>query len=267
MDAPFIAWSHASVSAVVFRGLQTQMMPGLSTQTMLGMTLCSMLTVAKKFYWPIYDLMHGTKPEDFADAKWYTETSAWIADSMLLLGCVFLLCHRQRGGKSEVDDKEVEDDFGRSQTRFVWYSVSDRLGPPPTYLHWAVIYLVTALLAFLAILMQVKFSFAALRAVASRDPTTCFAVVINFMRGVALLPQLHLSRRIGYVAPGAAVWIAMKGAVDLVELVADGISFTEICYFLGDITTFLLVSDYLWLFVKSRARGRVVVEIPDALDV
>jgi hypothetical protein len=266
MEAPLIAWGHASVSAFLFRGLHGKMMPGLSTQTILGMALCSVITVSKKFYYPVYDLMHGTRPQ-FIDAEWKSETAAYIVDSMLLLGCVYLLRQRQRGAKSEADDKEIEDDFARSQTRSVWFGISDRLGPPPTYLHWAVVYLATALLSFLAMWAQVKFSFVVFLGWASTHPTTMLAIVINFMRGVALLPQLHLSRRIGHVSPGPAVWIAMKGIVDLVELVADGFSFDEISYFMGDMLTFLLVSDFLWLFVKSRARGQVVVEIPDTLEV
>jgi hypothetical protein len=267
MDAPLIAWGHASVSAFLFRGLQTRMMPGLSTQTMLGMTLCSVMIVSKKFAFPVYDLMYGRRPQEFDEADWYSETAAYIIDSMLLLGCVYLLRQRQRGAKSEADDKEIEDDFGRSQTRSFWFSISDRLGPPPAYLHWAVVYLATALFSFLAMWAQNKFSFVALLGWASEHYTAMLAVFINFMRGVALLPQLHLSRRIGHVSPGPAVWIAMKGLVDLIELVADGISFNEVCYVMGDIMTFLLVSDFLWLFVKSRVRGQVVVDIPDPFEV
>lgn len=237
------------------------MMSGLSTQTMLGMAICSFLAVAKKFYYPIFDVMHHrTRPT--IDAEWTAEMLGWLADAILLSCSVYLLTQRQRVNKSRTDDKDVEDDFARRQTRFVWFKMFDR--SPPANLHWGAIYLATIVLSFLAIFAQVKFSPATMFDWARTRPTAMIAVVINFLRGVALLPQLHLSRRIGHVAPGPALWIALKGVVDLMELVSDGFLFTEICYFMGDILTFLFSSDFLVLFIRSKARGQAVVEVgPD----
>jgi hypothetical protein len=71
-----------------------------------------------------------------------------------------------------------------------------------------------------------------------------------------------MSRRAGYVSPSLALWIAMMGVVDVVELLADGIFFSELCYVIGDVISFVIISDFMWLFIKSRLKGKAVVEMP-----
>jgi len=260
-----VAWSHASVSAFLLRGVQREVMLGLSGQTLLAMACSAVLTVAKKLYFPITaDLIH-LKPLA-EDAEWYPETAGWVVDTVLLLCCTRLFLQQRVSAKSALNDKELNDDFGRRQTRSLWFTMSRQQRPPPTYLHWSLIYIAAALLAFLSAWGQVGFDLSALGKWAAERPTAMIAIFVNFLRGLALLPQLHMSHRTGHVAPGLALWIAMMGSVDMIEfindLVADGFVLSDACYCIGDAITFLLVSDFLWLFIKSRARGRTAVEMP-----
>jgi len=260
-----VAWSHASVSALLLRGFQKEIMLGLSGQTLMAMVCCAVLACAKKLYFPITeDLMHLQPLQE--DPEWYPETAGWATDMVLLLCCMRLFLQRRVSAKSALNDKELDDDFGRRQARKLWFTMSRQQRPPPTYLHWSFIYITAALLAFFAAWGQVGFSLSALGKWAAERPTAMIAIFVNFLRGLALLPQLHMSHRTGHVAPGLALWIAMMGSVDMIEfvtdLVGDGFKLTDACYYIGDAITFLLVSDFLWLFIKSRARGRTVVEMP-----
>jgi hypothetical protein len=261
-----VAWAHASISAFLLRGVQREVMQGLSGQTILAMTCCAVLTVTKKLYFPITaDLIYLTPIRE--DAEWYPETAGWIVDTVLLICCMRLFLQQRVSAKSALNDKELNDDFGRRQTRSLWFTMSGHHErPPPTYLHWSIIYITAAFLAFLSAWGQARFESSALCKWAAEQPTAMIAIFVNFLRGVALLPQLHMSHRTGHVAPGLAIWIAMIGSVDMIEfindLVSDGFALSDACYCIGDAVTFLLVSDFLWLFIKSRARGRTLVEMP-----
>jgi hypothetical protein len=196
------------------------------------------------------------------DAIWEFEASGWAVDAALLLCCTYSLLARTMAGKPSMNDKDSEDDFGRSQMRSIWFNLPGRRGPPPTYLHWCLVYAATLFLAFFAAFVNVGFSVFALGRWTRSHPTGSMAIFANTLRGVGLLPQLHMSRRAGYVSPGLAFWIAMMGVVDVVELVADGIFFTELCYVIGDMISFMIVSDFMWIFIKSRLKGKAVVEVP-----
>lgn len=171
-------------------------------------------------------------------------------------------------GKPSSDDKDLEDDFGRSLTRYIWFKVRGVSRSPPAYLHWSLIYVASTLLTVLGAWASSGFSVPALCEWASDRPTAMFAIFVDFHRGVGLLPQLHMSRRSGYVCPGLAVWIALMGVANIVELLADGFVFMDVSsYVTADIISFALVSDFMWIFIKSRMKGQKVVELPLSYDV
>jgi hypothetical protein len=259
-DAVFVAWIHASLSGFLFRGVQKDFITGLSRQTLLAMTVCSMVLVMKKLWYPLHNLVKGGT---FVESSvWEFETTGWVVDAALLLGCTYSLLARTLDAKPSASDKGCGDDFGRSQMRSIWFQMPGRKTPPPTYLHWCTVYAATAFLAFFAGLANAGFSVFALGKWARRHPTGSMALFINILRGVGMLPQLHMSRRSGYVSPGLALWMAMMGVIDVVELLADGIFFTELCYVIGDVITFVVISDFMWIFIKSRVKGKAVVEVP-----
>jgi hypothetical protein len=271
MQAPLVAWSHASLSAFLFRSFQKELVSeaNLSVQTLHAMTLCSSLVFIQCLFFPVYDLLHFTWPS-YEDPALAYETAGWAVDAALLLSCVRLIRQRQIGKKSAPNDKDIEDDFGKSHTLHVWFSVCGPQSPPPPYLHRYLVYFATSCLAFLAAWGQSSFSFFTLAAWALERPTAMIAIFVNLLRGIGLLPQLHYSRRIGHVASVVALWIALKGVVDIVEFGADlhdGIAWSDVCYFFGDGIAFLLVSDFLWLFIKTRAAGQAVVTIPTDSEV
>jgi hypothetical protein len=232
------------------------------------MTMCSILVFIQKFVYPVYDILHFTWPD--VDAQWAAYTAGWTVDAALMSSCVHLVWQRHIGKKSAPSGKDVEDDFGKSQTLYVWFSAYGPQSSPPVYLHWYLVYLATVGLAFLASWVQCSLSLFTLAAWAYERPTAMIAVYVNLLRGVALLPQLHYSRRIGHCAPAVALWIALKGLVDIIELIGDlidGVEWSDACYFFGDAIAILLVSDFLWLFIKTRAAGKAVVTIPGEPDV
>jgi hypothetical protein len=265
MDAPFVAWTHASVSGFLFKGVRMNSISGLSGQTLLAMTVCSMTLMMKKLWYPLHRMIN--QGELRVDVVWKCETSGWLVDAAFLICCTYSLFWQTIEAKPSANDKDSEDDFGRSQVRWVWFNLPGLKRSPPAYLHWCVVYAATIFLTVFAALTNVGFSIVALCSWAQRHPTGSMAIFINILRGIGLLPQLHMSRRTGYVAPGLAAWIAMMGVVDLVELLADGIFFTDLCYVIGDIISFVVVSDFMWIFIKSRLKGKAVVEIPQEYEV
>jgi hypothetical protein len=200
------------------------------------------------------------------DGVWECEIGGWAIDAALLLGCTYSLLMQKTKAKPATDDKDSDDDFGRSQMHYSWYK-SGRNHTPPAYLHWCLVYAATALLWFVVALTNVGFSLFALRTWVWKHPTGSIAIFVNLLRGIGLLPQLHMSRRAGWVSPSLASWIAMIGVVDIVELLADGIAFSDLCYIIGDLISFVVVSDFMWIFIKSRFKGKAVVEIPSEYEV
>jgi hypothetical protein len=265
MEAVALAWTHASVSAFLFQGVRNGFVSGLSGQTLVAMTICPVLAVAKKLYFPVCDLLAGKSYTE--NTAWQLETAAWVVDVAISLGCVYLLFLRNTGEKAASKDRLSEDDFGRSHTRDIWFDMLRQRRYPPKHLHWYLLYLVTAVLTALAAWGQVGFSLSMLAAWASERPTAMMALYFNFLRGIGLLPQLHLSRRAGHVAPSLALWMAMKGTVDIIEVLLDGILYTDACYLIGDVIAFLCISDFMWIFLKSKIRGQSVVAIPTSLEV
>jgi hypothetical protein len=219
-----------------------------------------MTLIMKKLWYPLHQLVNqGTFS---VNAVWKYETAGWAVDAALLLGCTYSLFTRKKDAKPSENDREDEDDFGRSQMRCIWFNLPGRKCAPPTYLHWCFVYAATAILTVLAAWVNVGFSIFALGTWVRRHPTGSIAIFVNLLRGIGLLPQLHMARRAGHVSPGLAFWIAMVGVVDIVELLADGIALSDFCYIIGDVISFVVVSDFMWIFAKSRFNGKAVVEIP-----
>jgi hypothetical protein len=260
MDAVFVAWTHASVSGFLFNGIRKNVIAGLSGQTLLAMTVCSLTLVMKKLWYPL----HG---RGSLNTEWALETTGWAVEAVLLLCCAYSLFAQKMEAKPSTHEKDSEDDFGRSQMRCIWFNLPGLTRLPPTCLHWCIVYAATLFLAFFAAFVNVGFSMFALGRWVRGHPTGTMAIFVNTLRGVGLLPQLHMSRRAGYVSPGLAFWMAMMGVVDVVELLADGICFSELAYVIGDIISFVLISDFMWLFIKSRLKGKAVVEVPHNYEV
>merc|ERR1719291_900674 len=183
---------------------------------------------------------------------------------------MLMLARAKRDMKSDCatgSRSDDADDFGRSFVRGCWFKMFGYGKPPPPMLHWAVVYAGVCWLSFALATASTGFSLPALWAWATDRPTAMFALLINSTRAFALLPQLHMSRKTGVVAPGLALWMAMFGLLDLVEVLDDGIFGTQLCFLVGDIMCLLLVSDFLYLFVKSRLRGSKAVPIPINYDI
>merc|ERR1712196_70246 len=93
-------------------------------------------------------------------------------------------------------------------------------------------------------------------------PTGALCTFQNFLHGVALLPQLVLSRGRGFIAPAAARFLLIIGVKHIVELAADlvvsyGIwkqgkmSLHEASFISGDLFAAVILADFLYLVAVS----------------
>lgn len=254
--------THASVNAYLFQGLRTGIISGISQQTVLATAACSVLVFVQKIWFLALNWCYGFQME-LSAAKQMQKFLSFVS-MLLVLGSVYIVRKSKDAKKGEC---EAEDDFGKKAARNMWHAMFGYRNPPPSWLHYSLIYVAAVVLAFLTAWASCTFSFSVLAAWALERPTAIIALLDNFLRGLGLLPQLHISRKAGVVSPGLAVWIAMMGVIDIVELWDDGINLHTLCYAFGDIVSFVLVSDFMYLFVRSRLRGQSVVQLPDELQV
>jgi len=93
----------------------------------------------------------------------------------------------------------------------------------------------------------------------------------NFLHGTALLPQLTVSRDDQYVAPAAAKFLLILGVLHIYELISDvavswihyrqhRLDFHEISFLLGDLFAAVILLDFLYLVLSSKARKEIVFE-------
>lgn len=253
--------AHVQASAFLFQGLRKGGMSGISSQTVLALTVSATTLVIKKLWWKVDALAHHRQPS--IKTTWEINTAGFFVNAVLLMMSLYMLRKKQAGPKDNVekDKEEVQDDFGRKATHHMWFKVFGQTRSPPACSHWGLIYLGAFFLSFVTALASCSFSLAALVAWAIRRPTAMMAIYENYIRGLLVLPQLHVSQKAGVVPPALALWIAMQGFVDIVELAADGIQLANMCYMVGDFMSLLFVSDYLWLFLKSKLRGQKFVDI------
>jgi hypothetical protein len=250
---------HVQVSAFLFYGLRRGMMSGLSTQTVVAVTMSACLLVIKKFWWKVNEMLQHHQPK--VTTEWECETGGFCVSAILLLMSLHML-HKKKANAKE-DRDETEDDFGRKEVRYLWFKLFPQTRAPPAYLHWCLIYVGALALTCVTAWVSSSFSLAALAAWALRRPTAMMAIFDNYIRGLLVLPQLHVSQKTGVISPAVAIWIALIGVVDVTELATDGIVFSvaNMCYIVGDLISLLLVSDFMWVFFKALWRGKKFVEI------
>lgn len=258
----FAVCSHTSVSVFLFHGLRKGSISGLSSQTVVSLFVCSVFTVVRKMWWPVNSWLRS-RPINI-NSTWALQFVVCFADALFLMASAYMVRRMKphAKGNHDKDGNEIEDDFGKKLTNHCWYTVAGVNRAPPTYLHWGLIYLGALFMSFIAAWASVSFSFAALGSWATKRPTGLIATFENLMRGSGLLPQLHVSQKQGVVSPALALWIALLGAVNIVELISDGAQLVDLCYIAGDVFSLVLVSDFLWIFFKSRLKGEKFVEIP-----
>lgn len=258
--------THLGVSVFLLRGLRNGVITGISPQTVVVFAVNAFLLVLQKVYWKIVNRLYGL-PFEFT-SLWVFELLADGADALVLCACVYALRNSKRG--SDQMKEHAQDDFGKKEARYLWSMLGGQRAPP-AYLYWGVVYLLSFIMSFFAAWASTSFSLVELYDWASSRPTAMMAILINFMRGLSWLPQLHVSRKVGVVSPGLALWIAMLGAIDLIELLRDSTVFTKyihgVCYIVADVISLLLISDFMWIFFKSRLQGKTVVEIPMVYQV
>jgi hypothetical protein len=251
--------TQASANAYLFQGLRKGVISGISLQTVVASAVCGVLIFIHKVYWLILNLLNGVVPLLGVDA--YLQKVVAFVNMCLLLVCVRMCWKAKACVKG--DSASSDDDFGKLISRSIWQKVFGHESYPPACLQYSLIYVVAATLAFFTALASTSFSLSALATWAYDRPTAMTAILDNFLRGLALLPQLHLSRKAGVVAPTLAAWIALMGFVDVVELMVDGVQWSSLVYTFGDAFSLALVSDFMYLFVRSRLRGQKAVEIVD----
>jgi len=257
-----VIWTHTSISAFLLRSMWENAISGLSHQTLLAMTVYAILCVIQKVYWNIYYHMKGLEYEVFPE--WHYEFAGLALNAIILLACLVVakrnpkLLRSQHNG----DPDEVADSFGMRQVRYLWYMIPGQSKPPPANLHYLVVYASSFIVAFLTALASCHFSPSVLSEWANRRPTAMMAVYENFLRGFGMLPQLQVSRHVGVVSSALALWIAAFGIVDLFEMLCDGFEWSQMCYTFGDLISMIVVSDFCWVCIKSRMRGKQDVEIP-----
>jgi len=246
--------AHVQVSAFLLYGLRKGVMSGLSAQTVMALSVSACLLVVKKFWWKVVN-----RHDPDITTAWTCQASGFCLSAILLMASLQML-HKKKTSPKE-DKGEMEDDFGRKEARYLWFKVFRRSGAPPMYLHWGLIYVGALLLAFTTAWASSSFSLVALYVWAKSRPTAMIALFDNYIRGLLLLPQLHVSQKAGVISSALAFWIALIGAVDFVELASDGIRVTSMCYIIGDFMSMLLVSDFMWIFFKAMWRGKQFVEM------
>eukprot|EP00403_Amphidinium_massartii_P008183 CAMPEP_0178423920 /NCGR_PEP_ID=MMETSP0689_2-20121128/27937_1 /TAXON_ID=160604 /ORGANISM="Amphidinium massartii, Strain CS-259" /LENGTH=242 /DNA_ID=CAMNT_0020045529 /DNA_START=87 /DNA_END=812 /DNA_ORIENTATION=+ len=105
----------------------------------------------------------------------------------------------------------------------------------------------------------------------TKDARGLLCTFQNFLHGTALLPQLMVSRDEQYVAPAAAKFLLIMGIVHVYEFVCDvGVSwihykqerldFHELSFLLGDMFAAIILLDFLYLVLTSKARKDIVMQ-------
>jgi hypothetical protein len=248
--------------------LRKGLITGASSQTILAIASHSVLVFLQQIYWPIVNLVRNGRLQTLGVGAYFVKSVAGV-DMVLLLGCVYLMRNLPMTSKESCTGRHDhdEDDFGKKTTRSLWHGVRGYRVPPPAGLHYSLVYAVGFAVFLLTGWASSAFSFSALATWAYRRPTAMLAIMDNSLRGLALMPQLHMSRKTGVIAPGLAVWMALMGVTYIMEISEDGIAWDTLCYLAGDAFSIALVADFLYLFVRSRLRGQAVVEIPTLAEV
>jgi len=260
---------QASANAYLFQGLRKGIITGASSQMILAIAADSVLVFLQRMYWVVSNIVHSGRVQSLGFGAYFEKLVAGV-DMVLLLGCVYLMRNPPTTSKQSctgMHDHDEEDDFGKKATRELWHGVRGYRVSPPAWLHYSLVYAVGFAVALLTAWASSAFSFSALATWAYQRPTAMLAIMDNSLRGLALMPQLHMSRKSGVIAPGLAVWMALMGVNNIMEVTEDGIAWNTLCYLAGDAFSIALVADFLYLFVRSRLRGQAVVEIPTFSEV
>eukprot|EP00747_Dinoflagellata_sp_TGD_P218077 gnl/TRDRNA2_/TRDRNA2_90371_c0_seq1.p1 gnl/TRDRNA2_/TRDRNA2_90371_c0~~gnl/TRDRNA2_/TRDRNA2_90371_c0_seq1.p1 ORF type:complete len:283 (+),score=39.81 gnl/TRDRNA2_/TRDRNA2_90371_c0_seq1:69-917(+) len=175
---------------------------------------------------------------------------------------------RRNGKMKNLDhdhNSEDLDTWGRNETSLLFQKAFGR--DPPGWLRFGLVYIVAVVFTFVISFTSCTFNPAKLYEWVVSHPNAQIAIFDNFLRGVGLLPQLHVARQAGAMPNRLALWVALLGVNNILELADDGRAllktfWSDWCYLIGDAFSLLLVSDFMWIFVVAKWRGDTAVAIP-----
>merc|ERR1712216_478674 len=137
--------------------------------------------------------------------------------------------------------------------------------PWPRCAHCAIIYVLAFAMALLACFLACHLSLWELAIWSVKWPVGPLCTFQNFLQGFAMLPQLVVSRKRGFVAPAAGKFLLFIGVKHIVEFLADlWVPFKplqarkfhtlhELSHMSGDLFAALILLDFLYLFMTSNS--------------
>ncbi|CAJ1395760.1 unnamed protein product [Effrenium voratum] len=122
----------------------------------------------------------------------------------------------------------------------------------------AVIYVAAVVMGFLSLMVACRFSLSDMWSFMKNDNQSTVCTFQNFLHAFALLPQLVLCRRQGFVAPAAVRFLCLLGTKHLYEFVSDAyvsyqhylrgrLHLHEFSFMSGDFVAALILLDFLYL--------------------
>eukprot|EP00440_Ansanella_granifera_P006489 gb/GFBE01007037.1/.p1 GENE.gb/GFBE01007037.1/~~gb/GFBE01007037.1/.p1 ORF type:complete len:336 (+),score=84.25 gb/GFBE01007037.1/:1-1008(+) len=129
----------------------------------------------------------------------------------------------------------------------------------------ASVYIGTAVCGTLALLVAKKFSVLELLRFMARDRQAIVCTYQNFLHAFALLPQLTLCRKQGFVAPTAVRFLLILGVKHLYEFFSDSyvsyrhllkgkLKLNELSFMSGDFIAALVLIDFLYLIAINKSK-------------
>mmetsp|Transcript_27426 Transcript_27426/g.63883 ORF Transcript_27426/g.63883 Transcript_27426/m.63883 type:complete len:335 (+) Transcript_27426:64-1068(+) len=126
----------------------------------------------------------------------------------------------------------------------------------------AAIYVGAFLMGVLSLLISCRFSPSELQTFLASDLQSPLCTFQNFLHAFALLPQLVLCRRQGFVAPAGVRFLFLLGTKHLYEFIADAyvsykhyqrgrLSFHEFSFMFGDFVAAAILLDFLYMVITD----------------
>lgn len=216
---------------LLMRDAHAHHVSGVSAQTCIGLSVSASLNVLN------LPVSRG--------ARWWRTLLASLVVASVGLCCSYMV--------AKASDAGGEDDIILDGGRL------------PRWARRSVAYWAAAAMSAVAVLASCGFSASEVLTWTRHLPAGPMCTFQNFLHGTALLHQLMLSRRQGWVAPAAARFLLILGLKHLIEFGLDlsvtwrnfkdgTLELHELSFMSGDLFAAVVLLDYLYLFVAFRSK-------------
>mmetsp|Transcript_52123 Transcript_52123/g.124153 ORF Transcript_52123/g.124153 Transcript_52123/m.124153 type:complete len:257 (-) Transcript_52123:171-941(-) len=140
----------------------------------------------------------------------------------------------------------------------------------PDWLRHLVPYIMATVMTMVVSMFACKFSIFDFGKWVTTDPRGILCTFQNYLHGMALLPQLMVSRHDQYVAPAAARFLLLLGVLHIYEFIADSmvswqhlfanrLELHEVSFLSGDFFAAAILMDFLYLVAVSKYRNAIMM--------